>query len=175
MRDIALNTGVGIQVRGLGSGRLEVERVDGTMVEAPTRFMLILSAGCKLANNFRDATLQVITHLRGVARKYDHFCGTHFLPLPAQRGHEGMYGFGEWSLSCERFLMDVLSEFPAPHLMAPFHGAHLGGKDKGRRWGKGAFYFGWGKGKKPDDDYDDYDDADREYPPWLAPRGWFAH
>ena len=130
------NTRICLQVRGLGSRRREVRRADGSMVEAPTPLMVVLSTHRhRNTANFRKAAVELVLHLTAVAEQYRKFCEAEGLRMLEPWQH--LFGFAEWSLNCEEWFDDLIEQHPAPHLICPpdslCRGALLGGKGTQKR------------------------------------------
>ena len=110
-RDIFVNTGVRVRLRGRGSG-MEERLADGTLAEARVPLMVMMVAGRRIPALFQDAVTRLVRHLEAVGVQYEEFCRRHALPMP--EGH--LFGFAEWSSSCEAFLIDTLIQYPAPYV-----------------------------------------------------------
>ena len=108
LKDIWLETGSKVRVRGRGSGHFEV---DGKK-EAPVPLMAAVTADRGDKVMFRKSVDMIIIRLLAINENYCKFCRHRGLPLPTAK--EPCFSFGEAAQCAETVLADLFTSYPHP-------------------------------------------------------------
>ena len=107
-RAIAMATDSKLRVRGRGSKHLEVEGKK----EAPVPLMIAITANKADCLQFRKGVDLLVHRLLQLSDHYKCFCAMRDLPIPTER--EPLFSFGEFAISAEAILVDLLRRYPHP-------------------------------------------------------------